>query len=339
MKLNILHKNGTLETGKTLKSLGIKTWNELNNVRTDEPLTREERDFFKQHGLKTTIFNVSCLKKYGFIQLSEEILKDVIEAKKEHFIKYLKEQSITQNDIDEFITDQYQNLATFEFNLETFDNWYNAGDKKIRCECCEEQFIREELNRTDDLSLICDNCLDQAEPIATIIDQDNNREIITDYRNPTEFKVKWVSTDAWRGYYETETPKGWTKIHDDNILAMSEDEKELKKFDDLLTEYLKTKNIQFVKVFCRSSNVFSTGYEVFVKTTDKTTLELIKKVSELKELFRNEDRYLRTALTGANEPENKTDDLLIKCFRKLEKGETLEDIKSEIEDQINEVIK
>ena len=46
-----------------------------------------------------------------------------------------------------------------------------------------------------------------------------------------DFSFSYRKTDGWRGYYELSS-ETFYKAHDDTILAGSDDEKNLKKFND-----------------------------------------------------------------------------------------------------------
>ena len=130
------------------------------------------------------------------------------------------------------------------------------------------------------------------EPIATIYVNDSKTpNLIGSYDfmgedvDPDEFQPRYVKTDGWRGYYEVDADSNkWKLLHTDNILFMSEDEKDLKKFDDELQATLTEKGIDYARVFTRSSNVFSTGYDFFV---DKDRIGEVRKISkELGEKYR-----------------------------------------------------
>jgi hypothetical protein len=79
------------------------------------------------------------------------------------------------------------------------------------------------------------------------------------------FKLKWVSTDGWRGYNNVVAPKGYQSVHSDWVTGDWDDagdhassvvEKKVKEFEK------KHKNITVVT--SPTSNGFSTGIDVFV---------------------------------------------------------------------------
>ena len=113
-----------------------------------------------------------------------------------------------------------------------------------------------------------------------------------------QFEVDWIRTDPWRGYSVVRPTKEscWVEVHDDNILAMSEDEAQLKAFDDFLRDSMNSAGIEYARAFAASSNVFSTGYTMFVERKfAKRVMRLIEKV---KPKYRDSYRYNFTALTG-----------------------------------------
>jgi len=113
---------------------------------------------------------------------------------------------------------------------------------------------------------ICDSCYDEdtGEPCATIYyGTDDEPHLIGSCRNETDgaFRVRWHSTDPWRGYYECESD-GYAMVFTDAILSMHESETMLKSLYDIVMERFDEEGIDFARVFCRSSNVFMTSLEI-----------------------------------------------------------------------------
>jgi len=198
---------------------------------------------------------------------------------------------------------------------------------KVKCACCEEYKNKDEMHAFDEKGKpVCDMCEgdDRSEPCATVIygDYEEEPKTIGHYHDDTEgdFRVKYHSTDAWRGYYEVESDV-YRKVHDDCILAFSEDEQNLKSFDDLLQEFCRNHDIRFARAFARTSNVFS--YDFFVHKDDVGEVEafmlLAKKLRELKEKYRDEQKFAMTALTGKDEHDDK-DKLLVKAYKMMKAG-------------------
>lgn len=167
----------------------------------------------------------------------------------------------------------------------------------VKCEMCD--------NETDDGLTdlegkpVCDTCYYEAEPEATVFYNGDKEEprVITSTRDETEgdFRTSWHSTDGWRGYYEVHSD-GWVQVVNDCALAYSEDCNELGEFDKNMQQIFKEKGIEFAVVSTRSSNVFSSGYDVFVRKKDKKAANDI--VKALGKLYRDPTRFKLTALTG-----------------------------------------
>lgn len=164
---------------------------------------------------------------------------------------------------------------------------------------------------------VCETCYNEADPIATVVYSDprkgeleaqdgNSMNVITEYHNSTDFEVEYVKTDGWRGYYEVKKSAGWTNVHGDTILAHSEDEHELKNFDEKLEDFCAEKGIAWAKVFCRTSNVFSSGYDFFVP--DENVNDVKAFVEKLKGKHRDPARFNSTALTGADPADQTKED-------------------------------
>jgi hypothetical protein len=159
---------------------------------------------------------------------------------------------------------------------------------------------------------------------------------ISDSRNETdgEFTVKWVSTDPWRGYYEVES-KVYEKVHDDCILSGSVDAEQLKRFDRDLIRILEKLGVRYARVFARSSNVFSQGYEVWVHKDDlggEKGLAIKAAIGVLALRYRDSVRFRITALTGKTNPEefSEEDRLLAEVSKRLAAGENPEDVEKEL---------
>jgi ribosome-binding protein aMBF1 (putative translation factor) len=114
---------------------------------------------------------------------------------------------------------------------------------------------------------LCEDCYYEDEPCATVLySKDDTPYIISHARNETEgeFKVKWHSTDPWRGYYETESDN-YALVNTAELLAYHESEKMLKSFDERVRELFDEHGIEYARVFARSSNVFYQNYDFYVR--------------------------------------------------------------------------
>lgn len=164
-----------------------------------------------------------------------------------------------------------------------------------KCLSCEGSYPEDECYKVKD-GFVCETCRDEAEPIATVIYSDDrgnlsldeketgSKDIITEYENDTDFLIEWKSSNAWRGYYEIIKSGSWVNVHEDCILAYSEDSHNLKDFDDQLEEFCNKNSIAFIKVFCRTSNVFSTGYDFFVEKKNKSKIQDFLKKQTIREV-------------------------------------------------------
>jgi hypothetical protein len=85
-------------------------------------------------------------------------------------------------------------------------------------------------------------------------------------RNETDgdFKAAWKPTDAWRGRYQLESTS-YCRIFNDSILAYHESEAMLKELNDKVIEEFGQQGIEFARSFNRTSNLFCTDYDIWVK--------------------------------------------------------------------------
>lgn len=180
---------------------------------------------------------------------------------------------------------------------------------------------------------LCETCYYEAEPCATVyVGDDEEPQYITDTRNDTEgaFSVHWHSTDAWRGYYVVESDV-YQNVQNDCILAYSEDECDLKKFDDELRKYCDEHEIRYARVFARTSNLFSTGYDFFVHKCDLPKLEPFY-LLVLQTKYRDYEKFQTTALTGKSWSEiDENDQRFMRAARLLMSGEDVETIMERIQ--------
>jgi hypothetical protein len=149
--------------------------------------------------------------------------------------------------------------------------------------------------------------------------------------SPIQFE--YHHTDAWRGYYEPNA-EDWTLLHSDCILAYSEDEQELKKFDIDIKKILWEVGYEFAVCFSSTSNLFSCGYDIMIKKTDKEDIlkymALTMKLMQLNMKYRDPERFRMTALTGKSEGFDDKDRLLAEASKRLEQGENFETVKQDI---------
>lgn len=132
---------------------------------------------------------------------------------------------------------------------------------------------------------LCESCYYEGDPIATIFyGKDKEPHYITLARNETDgdYRANWHSTDPWRGYYELTSDK-YVSVFSDAILAYHESEAMLMKFYDKAMDEFDTRRIEYARSFTRMSNVFSTGFGIWIRKQSEQiliahlTIERIKK--------------------------------------------------------------
>lgn len=232
--------------------------------------------------------------------------------------------------VQEFVQSEY----TGETPIMNMNEWLGEFVETVKREIEAGKTLQQAMSDSEDemSGYISD---DRSEPAATVFysDEEDYPKTIGTYHDDTEgdFEVKWVSTDAWRGYYDIVPSKDWELVHTDTALSYSHDEAELKQFDDTLQKMLNKFGIKYARVFSRSSNVFSTGYDFFVEKAKATQVKGLVKLLAVK--FRDPERFRFTAMTGADPSEATADDkLFVKYAGQLMAGKkSLKQIKKELE--------
>ena len=219
----------------------------------------------------------------------------------------------------------------------------NKDNNTIECECCNKRFPKDEICTltTPDGSVeyehLCEDCemmlRNEADPEATVFyNDDDYPHIITAYEDATEgdFKTSWHATDGWRGYFDITPSDQWTPIHSDCILSHSYDAEQLEKFDKEFQQYLLSNNINYARVFTRTSNLFSTGYDLFVESSKVAQAQTIRVFLSLK--YRDPHTFNMTALTGKDPDEwTENDELFVKSWNRIKNGEDPEKILKELQ--------
>lgn len=142
----------------------------------------------------------------------------------------------------------------------------------MKCSICDERIKKAEAYFGDADTLyenkpLCESCYYENEPAATVFYRgDDQPYVISDTRNETDggFRVKWHSTNPWRGYYETSSEK-YGMVNTAELLAWHESEEMLKEFDERIRELFDDGGVHYARVFARSSNVFYQNYDLYVK--------------------------------------------------------------------------
>jgi hypothetical protein len=97
---------------------------------------------------------------------------------------------------------------------------------------------------------------------------------IFDHNGDRGWRLKWHSSDAWRGYYEALPVKktGWHKIDYDGWVTGNWDDAPEEAREETVDAKLKVladdyqaKGYDVTAVFVLTSNVFSTAFDVFIK--------------------------------------------------------------------------
>jgi hypothetical protein len=142
----------------------------------------------------------------------------------------------------------------------------------MKCSICDERIKKIEAYFGDkgtpyENKPLCESCYFEDEPAATVFYKGGDQPyVISHTRNETEgdFSVQWRSIDPWRGYYETKSNK-YALVNTAELLAWHESEEMLKNFDERIRELFDEHNLDYARVFARSSNVFYQNYDLYVK--------------------------------------------------------------------------
>lgn len=257
-------------------------------------------------------------------------------------LQFKKKENETMKQQTETVTIKMKDERTPE---EVMKNKAKIEHQLFKCENCNEEFEIEELqelynvNGEREYEHLCEKCKesieDNDEPNATVyFNDDEEPQFIRKYSDDTEgaFKAIWHRTDAWRGYYDV-TSENWTHIHSDCILSGSYDSEQLKKFDDEFQAALRNMGIEYARVFSITSNVFSSGYDFFVKKGKEMAAGAVRVMLAVK--YRDPERFRATALTGKDPDKfDEHDKLFVKAVSLLEQGIDPEDaVKKVMEDE------
>lgn len=106
------------------------------------------------------------------------------------------------------------------------------------------------------------------------IDGDHTPAFLKDEDGNRAWKLKYVSTDGWRGYYDAIATKkhGWEKVDSDfmvedwgDAVAEAHGETPTEERLEKLAHKLSEEGYKMAVVYTLTSNVFSIGYDVFRK--------------------------------------------------------------------------
>ncbi len=172
----------------------------------------------------------------------------------------------------------------------------------MKCSICGRRVKRSEACFGDKGTLyerkpLCESCYYEDAPAATVFyGRDKQPYIISDTRNETngDFKVEWYSTDPWRGYYKTKSEK-YSLINTAELLTWHESEKMLQEFDEKIRELFDKHNIEYARVFARSSNLFYQNYDLYVRK-DQTLLAALLVAKAKAEVDYDNPRWYRNII-------------------------------------------
>lgn len=149
-------------------------------------------------------------------------------------------------------------------------------------------------------------------------------------KSPIQFE--WHGM-GYRGYYEPKG-EGWKVLHSDCILSGSEDAEHLKEFDVDVKQMLWELGYEFAVCFGTTSNLFSCGYDIMIKKDQEQDIikqmKLYASLMQLREKYRNPDRFRMTAITGKSDDFDDKDRLLAEASKRLHDGEDFETVKKDI---------
>lgn len=189
---------------------------------------------------------------------------------------------------------------------------------KASCNGCEKVFEEKELTYFKKPNeRLCDSCKpdkvhdDKLEPpITAVYNGEETTRTVGYYHDDTmgDFNFEWKG-EGYRGHYNVIPSASWVNVVNDNILAYSSDEQDLKEFSDILEKLMQENHIQYAIVFSRSSNLFSSGYDMFIKKRHFKKYQLFKdRLESIKKILRDDKRYFDTAITGET-PQTQEDQL------------------------------
>jgi hypothetical protein len=116
---------------------------------------------------------------------------------------------------------------------------------------------------------VCESCYeyDLSEPAVTVYyGKSDEPKIVGTVVNETDsdFRAYFKHTDPWRGYFQTE-PDKYALVNTAELLAYHESEEMLARFDKRIRQLFDENDIDYARVFARSSNVFFQNYDLYVR--------------------------------------------------------------------------
>ena len=142
----------------------------------------------------------------------------------------------------------------------------------MRCTICKGNVKKAHLYNGDPGTAyegkpLCDACYYENDAIAVVMyGRDEEPHVISGTRNETDgdFRASWRSIDPWRGYYEVESEK-YAMMNKADALTGHESQGMLKGFDDRVRELYDERGVGYARALVRTSNVFCSQYNLFVR--------------------------------------------------------------------------
>lgn len=163
------------------------------------------------------------------------------------------------------------------------------ANKALICACCESPIGKGQVLYGDpdtyyENKPLCESCYDGDEPVASVyLPDDRIPQFISYTRNETEgeFRVRWDWIDSGRGHYKMESDD-YINLLSDAILSGHESAKMLAELNQRIQEEFLGNGINFRRIFTRTSNIFCTGYNVWIKKDPEQILMAYSILQKLK---------------------------------------------------------
>jgi hypothetical protein len=183
---------------------------------------------------------------------------------------------VTKNDIDDV-------SPVVQFILEEDGVVRHVpSDSTIKCISCEVEIENEDYAMSSERGEtegqpVCESCFHESTPFASAGRNREESYHVTEFYNSAAYEdasiseyfesIKWISSDAWRGYYEGKTPKGYTQMVDGWFGAVDGHfpNDSIERFHEIWESgILEGMGIDLFMSSLTTSNLFSNGIEVYV---------------------------------------------------------------------------
>jgi len=209
---------------------------------------------------------------------------------------------------------------------------------------CEKQMEDDEIYFGDEATHyerkpLCETCYYEDEPVATLYcGQQTEPYHISQARNDTcgEFRALWRSTDPWRGRYQLSS-ESYAMVFSDAILAYHESEAMLKELNDSVVERYSQADIDFYRAFLRTSNLFCTDYDIWVRKDPAQMLISHIILEKTKAEVDYNDPLYSTGILFDRETLGKLQSMLGKKYQIERDSDVMNLIEEKGEDLLNEI--